>query len=223
MPFHFIDSNGQVDLDQFIIDSLAKPLDKEVVPKEKQAESWSILKPYQAHLSLEEVNRQSHNRPFQEKKQAFKTPQVAISPHLTVAAIMTRSVERLAPEHNLKAAFELFERYSFRHIPIATYGGQLMGMISDRDIIKWLYQQASSDWAAFYETPLRQVMMSPVLTVTEDTRVQEVADLMATHNIGSLPVVQQQCYNEEPILQGIVTKTDLYQLLIDAESLFSNE
>lgn len=220
MPFHYIDHNGQVDLDQFIIDSMYKPLEKRDAEQTNDVD-WSVLKPYKADLELDLANRRPESQSFRHKENGSKPSSVAISPFLKVGEIMTRSVERLNPGNNLQSAFELFERFSFRHIPITMHNGQLIGMLSDRDIVKRLYSHSSNDWSAFYDTPLKEVMSSPVLTVTEDTPVQEVADLMATHNIGSIPVVQRECYNEEPLLQGIVTKSDLFQLLVEAESLLT--
>ena len=64
-------------------------------------------------------------------------------------------------------------------------------------------------------------MISPVLTVTEDTDVREVAQLMAHKSVGSLPVIHQDAYlpgahHTGATLQGMITKSDLYTLLIDA-------
>lgn len=51
---------------------------------------------------------------------------------------------------------------------------------------------------------VRDVMSSPVITVNEDSTVEEVAKLMAKHNIGCVIVTQDK---EKPI--GIITEHDL--------------
>lgn len=51
---------------------------------------------------------------------------------------------------------------------------------------------------------VRDIMTTPVITVTPDATIQEIARLMRDHYISSLPVV-----NAEGELVGIVTEADL--------------
>lgn len=52
----------------------------------------------------------------------------------------------------------------------------------------------------------RDVMTREVVTVTEDTTIRELARIITTHRIGSVPVV-----DGEGKLVGIVTETDLIE------------
>ena len=64
------------------------------------------------------------------------------------------------------------------------------------------------------ETPVEEIMTSPVVTVTADTPVAEAAGVLAEKHIGSLVV-------GEDIVDGIVTETDVVQAVgegLDLES-----
>lgn len=52
----------------------------------------------------------------------------------------------------------------------------------------------------------RDIMTREVVTVTEDTTIRELAGIITTHRIGSVPVV-----DGEGKLVGIVTETDLIE------------
>ena len=53
---------------------------------------------------------------------------------------------------------------------------------------------------------VREVMSSPVITVSPDMRLKEVAELLVTHGISAVPVV------EDGELVGIVSEADLVPL-----------
>ena len=50
---------------------------------------------------------------------------------------------------------------------------------------------------------VKDIMTEPVITISEDTSLQEVAQIMIEHRIGGLPVI-----NESGELTGIVTESD---------------
>jgi CBS domain-containing protein len=57
------------------------------------------------------------------------------------------------------------------------------------------------------QTPVSDLMSAPVLTVTPDTTIDELQRLFAEHEYNGLPVV-----GNLGVLQGIVTKLDLFKL-----------
>jgi CBS domain-containing protein len=57
-----------------------------------------------------------------------------------------------------------------------------------------------------------QLMSSDVVTVTPDTPVEEAADTLRTHSIGSLVVV-----DEDNRLRGILTSTDFVHIVAESD------
>ncbi len=108
-------------------------------------------------------------------------------------------------------------------VPVVDDGGTLVGMVSEGDLVGrkrteretksewWLQRLAegetlNTDFLQHLQGPLaiaREVMSSPVLTVGEDTRADQIAALMAEHRIKRLPVVR------DGRIVGIVRRADL--------------
>jgi CBS domain-containing protein len=57
---------------------------------------------------------------------------------LTVADVMTQHVITLTPEHSFYGALSLIAKHSFRHFLVIDEGGKLVGVVSDRDILRVL-------------------------------------------------------------------------------------
>lgn len=62
------------------------------------------------------------------------------------------------------------------------------------------------------ETPVSEIMSSPIITVTQDTIVAEAADILAEEHVGSLVV-------GEDIIEGIVTETDVVRAVGERSDL----
>ncbi|MEF8785695.1 MAG: CBS domain-containing protein [Haloarculaceae archaeon] len=62
------------------------------------------------------------------------------------------------------------------------------------------------------ETPVSEIMSSPVITVTQDTTVAEAAEVLADEHVGSLVV-------GDDIIEGIVTETDIVRAVGDGLDL----
>lgn len=72
--------------------------------------------------------------------QAYRSiEQLAKSPSVLLAEqVMTSPVVSLTPEASITEALGLFQKNAFRHIPVATSAGRLVGIVSDRDILRYL-------------------------------------------------------------------------------------
>ncbi len=62
------------------------------------------------------------------------------------------------------------------------------------------------------ETPVSEIMSSPVITVTQDTTVAKAAGVLADEHVGSLIV-------GEDIIEGIITETDIVRAVGDGLDL----
>lgn len=81
---------------------------------------------------------------------------------------------------------------------IAADGG-LAGVISERDVIRALYEHGNDAMGI----PVDQFMTRDVMTCTDDDRVVDVAKLMSEHHICHMPIV------EGSFLAGMVSATDI--------------
>jgi acetoin utilization protein AcuB len=116
------------------------------------------------------------------------------------------SVRSTAP---LREAMAVLQSLSVRHLPVIDHSGELVGILTDRDIRKSRGPESSpapSIDAAMsrLDLPVAQFMSKGVFTVGPEANVEEIADLMISQQIGAVPVV-----NSDGALVGIVSDANL--------------
>ena len=146
---------------------------------------------------------------------------------LTAADIMTRKVISARPEDSVAKIARLLSDNDVSALPICDAQGAVIGMLSEGDLIRPFGSEHSSKRAwwlnlladgtdlapAFLECikvenhPARDLMVSPVLTAAPDTSVPDLADVLATHRIKRLPIV------ENGKLVGIVSRADVVRAI----------
>ncbi|WP_372473003.1 CBS domain-containing protein [Capnocytophaga sp. ARDL2] len=129
-----------------------------------------------------------------------------------VSQIMAKALIVVDPTKKVSEVNEMFSHYNIRHIPVVE-GSKLVGLVSKNDVLKLGYGAGDVDQAtlkAIYDTyQLKDVMVKSPLTVTTDTNIKEVAEILSTQSFHSLPVVE----NDE--IAGMVTTTDLVKYLLE--------
>ena len=95
-----------------------------------------------------------------------------------------------------------------RHVPIVE-DGALVGIVSDRDV-RGLFDPSMADLDApgrsdRLKRRVSEIMNTDVISVTEETELSEVVDLMLDHRVGALPVVAP----DSSLLVGIVSYMDV--------------
>ncbi len=88
-----------------------------------------------------------------------------------------------------------------RHIPIVDSQNRLVGIVSQRDILRALPRSKTGS------VPMRGVMSARVVTVQPSTPAAEAAEQMLQRKIGCLPVL-----GEDGQLVGLVTESDFVRL-----------
>ncbi|MBI4544180.1 MAG: CBS domain-containing protein [Gemmatimonadetes bacterium] len=135
---------------------------------------------------------------------------------LTVRDIMTRQIQCVSPETPAQEAVEHLIRLGVRALPVVGEKGEVLGIVTDRDIMRSLLPQIPR--AAENQPPavlpltrqplVREIMSRSVLCVAEDTGIDEVANLMINKDVGQLPVVR------EGKLTGFLTRADIIRKLL---------
>ena len=117
---------------------------------------------------------------------------------MRVRDVMRRSVETVSATASAENAFRLMRTRKVRHL-VATKGGEMVGVLSDRDL------QALGSFRQVQS--VEEAMTSPAVTAEPGMTLRQAANLLRGRTIGCLPVV------EEGELVGILTTTDLLELI----------
>jgi CBS domain-containing protein len=125
-----------------------------------------------------------------------------------VADVMTGKVVTLSPHHSFNHAVNLMNDRYFRHCVVVDSHGKILGVISDRDIMRALARNPNSRTKS-----LEQIMTRNPITVQRNTPILDAVNKMLAKRINCLPVVEA-----DGTVCGIVTSTDLlksYHQLLD--------
>lgn len=105
--------------------------------------------------------------------------------------------------------------HGFRRLPVVDKKDQLVGIISERDLLKTapspdtplsIYEM----YTLMSQLTVGQIMTRPVYAVDEECDLGAAARFMVEKDIGCLPVVQAKH------LVGIITETDIFKALVEA-------
>jgi acetoin utilization protein AcuB len=128
---------------------------------------------------------------------------------------MTRNPVLCPPDLPVTEAFDLMKKERIRRIPVIDKHGKLVGIVSDKDLLRVTPSPATT--LSAYELPyllskvkVSDVMTKKVITVIEDTPIEDAARIMVDNKIGGLPVI-----NETGAVVGIITETDIFKTFLE--------
>ncbi|WP_223032840.1 CBS domain-containing protein [Hanstruepera marina] len=130
-----------------------------------------------------------------------------------ISEIMTKNVITLNYTDELETAEHLFKKHHIRHIPVVS-GDTIKGILSYTDLLRISFADAvgededTIDTVVYNMFTIDQVMAKNMVSVTSDTTIKEVAEVLSKREFHALPVV------DNDRLVGIVTTTDLINYLI---------
>ncbi|MEJ2262719.1 MAG: CBS and ACT domain-containing protein [Anaerolineales bacterium] len=132
---------------------------------------------------------------------------------MLVGERMSHPVISILPSMPIIDTLNLMKRERIRRTPVVK-DGKMVGIVSDKDLLNASPSPATSlsVWEMNYllsKITVRDVMTKKVLTVTEDTPIEEAARIMADNKIGGLPVMR----NDHVV--GIITETDLFKIFLE--------
>lgn len=114
--------------------------------------------------------------------------------------LMSSPVRTIRPQTTIAEAQRILLRYGHSGLCVVEENGELVGIISRRDIDIALHH-------GFSHAPVKGYMTMNMRTITPDTTLPEIESLMVTYDIGRLPVL------ENGQLVGIVTRKDVLREL----------
>jgi acetoin utilization protein AcuB len=134
-----------------------------------------------------------------------------------VAAVrnhMTAKVQTLTEDARLRQAVELVLVRRVRHVPIVDRAGRLVGIVTDRDVMRALPSPLSPIAHQMYEslldnTPVTKVRTREPITVEASVPLREAVITMLDRKISGLPVL------ENGVLAGMLTQTDALRAYLE--------
>jgi CBS domain-containing protein/rubredoxin len=121
-----------------------------------------------------------------------------------VSEIMTRDVVSVPPDMPTKEVATILSEQRITGLPVVDGDGTVVGVISELDIISRQGATAAD------------IMSGQVISATEDTDVQEVANLFSSSRIRRVPILA------DGKLVGLVSRSDLMRLFMTARWVCEN-
>lgn len=171
----------------------------------KKIEPNTPLKPVDPEHVLETTKKMRLGFPASDAYQEIEKLEDN-KPALFAHQIMQKHVLTLTPYMKIEQALTLFQKYAYRHLPVVFAGGQVTGMISDRDILYYLAGLNETNRKSPIQ--IEQLMTSPVITAIQQTDIRYIARLFVEQHIGAIPIV------DDGALKGIITRSDILNAVV---------
>ena len=169
--------------------------------------SQAILKPDEGfiqNLSQQEGSKKDNHALNTYKKMANME---LSEPVYEVKDIMNKELVRIDMQATLQEAYERLQEHKINQMPIVSNTQTLMGMIDLKTILHLLMDDIEHVDSTL-QKKLEDVMLPEVITTDPISDIRRVAKVMIDFKLHAIPVV-----NEEDILMGIVSKTDLLKAI----------
>jgi CBS domain-containing protein len=136
---------------------------------------------------------------------------------MQAADVMTFGAACIRADTPVEEAARLMLQHHISGLPVVDNSGGLVGIVTEGDLLRREASTRRPRWLALLVGSLKpedgprlahlatveEVMTRPVVTVSENTRVQEIADTLQRHRIKRVPVVRGGK------VTGIVSRADL--------------
>ena len=128
---------------------------------------------------------------------------------------MTTDVVSVGPDTSLLKVGKLMKDHHIRRIPVVDEQGQVIGIISDRDVRDASPSKATTlDMYEMHyllaELKAKNIMTAKPITVKPTDTVEQAALIMLDNKVGGLPVV-----DEAGKLVGIISDHDVFKAMVD--------
>lgn len=121
----------------------------------------------------------------------------------------------ITPDTPFQDALKLMRDHRFRRLPVVDRNGQLVGIVSERDLLYASPSPATSlsVWELNYllsKLQVREIMTRDVVSTTPDTPIEEAARVIADERFGGMPVV-----DADNRVVGVITETDIFKTFVE--------
>ena len=121
---------------------------------------------------------------------------------ITVSEIMSTDLITLEQTETVSKAAETMTEHNIRHIPIVGSQNQVIGIISQRDVLKAGVLSGS-------DRPISDIMTTEILSTHPKNSLRAAGLTLQKHKYGCLPVIDNDA------LVGIITDSDFVGVAIN--------
>lgn len=129
-------------------------------------------------------------------------------------ALMTKKIITVRVNSPIQAAYEDMKEHGIRHLPVIDMAGKLVGIISDRDMLRAanvrMVNEIEQEMTFNPHHTVEDFMSWPVQTVSEKASVEDLAKMMIEQKVSAFIVNGPNQY-----IKGIITTDDLLEYLIE--------
>ena len=138
---------------------------------------------------------------------------------MLVRDYMNTPVVTIYPETGVQEALRLMRQHKIRRLPVLNASGELVGIISEHDLLYASPSPATSlsVWELNYllaRLEVKEIMTRNVIVTLPDAPLTEAARLMLQNKIGALPVVTENNVTGIKVV-GIITESDIFEAFLD--------
>lgn len=140
---------------------------------------------------------------------------------MLVQGWMTNDVITVDEDSTIRKASIIMKEKKIRCLPVVNAKGELLGIVSDRDLRDASPSNATTPEVSELPNLLSSVKIKDVMTtnfvyVRPDETIEFAAILMLENKVSSLPVI-----DDKRGLTGIITQTDILQFLINIAGVYT--
>ncbi len=126
---------------------------------------------------------------------------------------MTKKPVTCRTDTSVSDALDLMHEKQVHRLPVLDAGGKLVGIVSEGDLLYASPSPATTlnVWemhSLLAKLKVDKVMTRKVITITDDTPIEEAARILVEKNIGGLPVLHEKG------MVGIITQSDIFKVFV---------
>lgn len=141
---------------------------------------------------------------------------LVIRSELLVSDLMSRDVTTVPPDALLSETLQLMVRYSRRGIPVVSDTGEVLGLVTETEVLQHFVPQVlgtagrpgKGELRPVQDIQVRNVMQRSVMCLSEHQLISDVLGAMLSESVAQFPVVR------EGELVGFLSRTDLIERLL---------
>jgi len=131
---------------------------------------------------------------------------------MKVSKLMSENIVTVEMEDRLSKVKDIFNKTNFHHLLVVD-SGRLIGVISDRDLLKSLSPKIDSIAAttmdlACLNKKVHQIMTRKPISINSDASVKDAIDVFNTNKISCIPIISNE---GNPV--GILSWRDIMKAL----------